>query len=146
FEGLDGLRAAVAAEGFRRLGQRLCAATRKFDDPLEAFEAGFRAYVRFGVKHGSLYGLMFEQGPSMPEAAAASAEAYATLLTALAALGLRDPLRVAFVLWTAHHGLVDILRRGFEIGGVPASADALAEVVLPMMRAYIAQELAHQVR
>jgi AcrR family transcriptional regulator len=146
FEGLDGLRAAVAAEGFRRLGQRLRAATRKHDEPLEAFEAGFRAYVRFGVKHASLYGLMFEQDPSMPEAAAASAEAYSALLTALAALGIRDPLRVGFVLWTAHHGLVDIVRRGFEVGGVPLSADALAETVLPMMRAYIADELARQAR
>jgi AcrR family transcriptional regulator len=146
FDGLDELRSAVAAEGFRRLGSRLRAATRKHTDPLEAFEAGFRAYVRFGAKHGSLYGIMFEQGPSSPEVAAASAEAYSTLLTALAALGIRDPLRVAFVVVTAHHGLVDFVRRGFEIGGVPTGADALAEVVLPMLRAYIADELARQAR
>lgn len=144
FDGLEGLRAAVAAEGFRRLGKQIRAATLSDDPPLERFEAGFRAYVHFGAKHGSLYALMFEQRPDGGELAGASADAYSTLLSILAELGVHEPLRAAFALWTAHHGLVDILQHGILPDGVPKQADALADLVLAMMKAYLTDQLERQ--
>src|SRR5690606_34370562 len=101
---------------------------RRAPDPLAAFEVGVKAYVQFGLKHRTLYALMFEQDAKYAETAAASADAYGVLIGVLSGLGIQDPLRVGFVLWTAHHGLVDILCRNFDLGGVPKQAEARVEL------------------
>jgi AcrR family transcriptional regulator len=145
FESADALTGAVAAEGFRQLA----AAVRKAkaahpDDPRAAFEAGFRAYVHFGVTRGPLYAVMF--GPEGParrgpagteESAEAARDAYSTLVDAVAACGVRDPLPPALVLWTGHHGLVEVLRLGLVAPGMSSHRESLVAQTAAMLLAYL---------
>jgi AcrR family transcriptional regulator len=141
FESAEALTLAVSAEGFRLLATEVRRAKARKDDPREQFEAGFRAYVRFGTTHQSLYSVMFSQriDPKSGEAADAATDAYSTLVDAVVACGVKDPLPVAFVLWTAHHGLVDILRRGLTAPGLTGMSDAepLIARTAAMMSGYL---------
>jgi AcrR family transcriptional regulator len=138
FESAEALTAAVSAEGFRQLGAAIREAKARHRDPREQFEAGFRAYVRFGTERPSLYEVMFSQRiePNSGEAADAASDAYSTLVDAVAACGVKDPLPVSLVLWTTHHGLVEILRRGLTAPGWKAAEPVVARAA-DMMLGYL---------
>jgi AcrR family transcriptional regulator len=136
FESAEALTSAVSAEGFRQLAGHVRRAKSRHEDPREQFEAGFRAYVKFGTSHKSLYAVMFSQPiePNTGEAADAANDAYSTLVDAVAACGVKDPLPVALVLWTAHHGLVEILRRGLTAPGMAEAEPVIARSAEMMIR------------
>jgi AcrR family transcriptional regulator len=138
FESAEALSNAVSAEGFRQLAAEIRRAKARHADPRESFEAGFRAYVRFGTTRKSLYEVMFAQRiePNSGEAADAASDAYSTLVDAVEACGVKDPLPVSLVLWTTHHGLVEILRRGLTAPGM-ADAEPLVARAADMMLRYM---------
>ncbi|MDX5299102.1 MAG: WHG domain-containing protein [Gammaproteobacteria bacterium] len=114
--------AALAAQGFRHLGQQTRAAIEGISDARDAFlKAGF-AYIHFARTNPELYRLMF--GPLLapeldyPELHEAG-EATFTLLVELVALGLEqgvfvpgDPLPMANTAWALVHGLASLLIDG----------------------------------
>jgi AcrR family transcriptional regulator len=125
FDDLDALRAAVAAECFRRfvaLQQRRLARTSAGDDRLAT---AIRTYVRFAGDHPHRYALMFGSAVDFrrhPETMAVAREAFGLLVQAVQAYGIAQPERAAHVLWAAHHGLSDLIRLGLAPGGTPAAA------------------------
>jgi AcrR family transcriptional regulator len=145
FESADALTVAVDAEGFRQLAATIRKAKGAHrDDPRAAFEAGFRAYVHFGVTRGPLYAVMF--GPDGParrarvgaeEGADAALDAYSTLVDAVAACGVREPLPASLVLWTGHHGLVEVLRLGLAAPVMDRDQESVVSQTLAMLLAYL---------
>lgn len=140
FESADALKAAVAAEGFRQLAAEIRRVKAAHEDPRAAFEAGFRAYVRFGRTRSSLYAVMFSSdGPAAreQEGSEAARDAFSTLVDAVAACGVRDPFAASFVLWTGHHGLVEILRLGLATPDLFGDPEQLVARTATMLLAYL---------
>lgn len=140
FESLDALRSAVAAECFRRLAASIEAAIAPIEEPFSRLEAGCTAYVRFGLTHPAWYALMFSakaDAERHPETAEAGAAAFGTLVEGVARCGVPDPLGTAYIVWTAEHGLVDILRSGIHIPELALDADAKIERHLQMITKYV---------
>lgn len=146
FASLDELRIAVIAEGFRRLTAKLREAIAMHTDPLTRLDAGCTTYMRYGIEHPALYGLMFSGSGDLRdgEAGRAGTECYQTLVDCLASCGVRDPHSAAFVVWTAEHGLVDIVRSGVRAPGMPRTTEALLAASLAMQRSYVERVLADQ--
>ncbi len=111
FEGLAGLLAAVAAEGFRELESQL----RGVGDCEDRVQAMGVAYVRFALEVPARFRVMF--GPetadksAWPELQEASLQAMSPLQEALAeTTGLRqeDPVAVLLASWSLVHGLASL--------------------------------------
>ena len=110
------------------------------DDPLERLRAYSQVYVGFAVEQPELFRTMFlfppELGVSEPTGAElpAATRAFDVPLQAIAdamAAGLlreQDPLLVALTLWTATHGVADVVLMGF--GFDDAGRDELVATVL----------------
>lgn len=140
FANFDALQVAVAAACFRRLTVAVRAATVKFDDPFERLAAGLTAYFRFGYRHPSRYELMFGRKRVLlndAEVQAAGAEAYGTLVDAVAACGVQDSASLAFSLWCAVHGLADIAASGLRAPLPGTRPAALPAAVIAMCVAHI---------
>jgi AcrR family transcriptional regulator len=138
FADLAALRSAGGAACFRRLTEHIRAALATQTDPYRRLVAGSTAYVAFGRAHPAWYGIMFRATAGReppPETAEAATEAFGTLVDAVGACGVDEPLPVAFVLWTGQHGLVDILRLNIRVKGV--SSEALLEREMEMHVAYV---------
>lgn len=128
FAAKDALLAAVAEEGFRRLGQRL--ADTPHADPLADLAAQGAAYVRFACEEPALYRLMF--GPFLrcfadhPGLREAMAAARAALTRAVAAaLPEADAATredVALACWSLSHGLASLLVDGRLSAAAAAAA------------------------
>jgi AcrR family transcriptional regulator len=150
FASFEALAAAVATECFRRLVRGIADALARIPPDTEAkliFAEGMRAYIRFGTKHPARYGLMFGGRFSFdayPEAKQAATQAYAALEAGVSICGVRGEERttaVAYTVWVALHGLVDLLSR-VKIGppGGAENHDAIAERVLGMVLAHVELE------
>jgi AcrR family transcriptional regulator len=140
FASADALEAAVATEGFRELAAAVRRAKILHDDPRAAFEAGFRAYVKFGITRSHLYGVMFSpHRPALRDEVGTEAakDAYSTLVDAVLGCGVRDPLPIAAVLWTGHHGLVEVLRLGLMAPGMSKDPEPLIARTATMLLAYL---------
>lgn len=138
FESLEALEAAVIEACFRRLCQHLARALRGTADPHARLGAAIRAYLRFARLHPNWYGLMFGRIVDLgryPSAVAAGKEAFAVLRRQAEACGVSDPGGVAFILWSAHHGMADLFRRGLR-PGVNAPERALVDGLVEMSLAY----------
>ena len=107
FPDRDALLAALAAEGFAQLAEKLRAN--------EGREMG-AAYVRFALTHPQRFRLMFGGVLKLeryPELAAASAGAYAALVEAMKAQKeIGDPQIAAAAAWSLVHGLSHLLLDG----------------------------------
>jgi AcrR family transcriptional regulator len=107
FSGREALLAALAAEGFRRLGEALAATTGR---------AMGEAYVRFALEHPQLFRLMFggrlrfARHRPLAEAAAQPYEALLGAFRAQPAIG--DPEKAAAAAWALVHGLAHLLLDG----------------------------------
>jgi AcrR family transcriptional regulator len=98
FPDRDSLLAALATEGFRRLGAELEAHNGR--------EMG-EAYVRFAIAHPQRFRLMFG---AQREAAQ---ETYATLVSAFCKDGaIADPEKAAAAAWSLVHGLALLILDG----------------------------------
>jgi len=132
--------AAVAERGFERLGQAMDAAMDEADGVLMRLRAQGLCYARFAVQQPRLYGVMFgpeaAQRPEHPGLSAAAAGVLARIRGAVVAcqaeglITAGSPDEHALFCWSAMHGLASlIVHHQVQDLSVPASADALAELV-----------------
>jgi AcrR family transcriptional regulator len=125
FDGLNGLLAAIATEGFRRHAAEM----RRGVDGMAPGPARLRAaaagYVRFALENPALFRLMFSprfNDIEDAELAAAGADSYGVLQGIAAGLSWPRPgpdhgpeiesLRTEMMLWTIVHGYVSLLIEG----------------------------------
>ena len=108
FAGLDGLRTAIAAEGFRRFRAAMTGAAAGLDAPRERLRAICGGYLAFARAEPALYDLIFSfRDPDMaPELAGAAGAAYAVLADCCAPLVRpgEDPTLLEAQIWTTCHG------------------------------------------
>lgn len=119
FGGKDGLLAAIAAEGFRRLLAMRLSRLKDCSDPAQRLMTAMVVNVGFAVEHAGLFHLMY--GPDIankarfPELEEAATRSYGLLETCVAdyldAIGETTKSRrgAALAAWTASHGLATIL-------------------------------------
>lgn len=130
FGGRSGLLTAVAAEGFRRMNQRMEAAAEGAPSPLLAIG---RAYVTFARDHPGEFAVMYRPellDRSDPALAGASAEAYQRLTDTLAATpGAvcegEDPEVTAARHWALVHGLATLV----VTGSLPSDDEFIHQVL-----------------
>jgi AcrR family transcriptional regulator len=117
FDGKNDLLAALRAEGFRDLAERIERGVASAATPCAQLEAVIRAYLKFGVDRPELYRLMFElrQGESakLPHvrdarewAFGAARRVYARLVREGLARG--GALTQTHLLWLNCHGLLSL--------------------------------------
>jgi AcrR family transcriptional regulator len=133
----DSLLAAVAAGQFRRMQLRFAAVGG--DDPIDRLRALGRTYVAHAREEPHLHRLAFRyppaalagrEGGGFGPATEAFAAALAPIEEAIAAglLVTDDPILTALTLWSAAHGVAEVLLMG--IGLPDAMADALVASVV----------------
>lgn len=116
FEDKDALIAAVAQEGFRRLGEAIDHAVHDLTDPEMKLVAAGQSYVRFMLEYPGYLPVMFGTFPHMayPEL---SKTAVGTLerLTQIVVEGQQrgvmiagEPKEIAGVIWMTVHGLSSV--------------------------------------
>lgn len=107
FAGREALLAALAVDGFGRLGEALAGASRR--------DMG-EAYVRFAIEHPQLFRLMFGGHLSFSrhgDLARAAASPYRALVDAFRAEpSIADPEKAAAAAWSLVHGLSHLLLDG----------------------------------
>lgn len=147
FANKEALLAALAAEGFRRLGQAqlkpppAASPSPGTRDPLH--QAGL-GYVRFAMAHPALFRLMyggFTAGQNHPELVNASMD---SLQASMQAVGAHLPgggngphtLQDTLLMWSIVHGLSH-LALGGQLGYFGADADELADAVLARTQALL---------
>jgi len=149
FDSYERLQAAVIAECFRRMIAALDGAPVSGGGPEARLAAGIRGYVEFGRAHPAWYRLMFGHLGDVaddPEVTEAATAAFARLERALGACGVHAVTPVASALWSALHGLVDLLRIGIRpVEGGEGGAALVARVV-EMQLAYVRAVVAAQRR
>lgn len=132
FDDKDQLLAAVAAEGFARLGAAFDAAlaTHATAPPLDRLRALGAAYVDFALAHPSLYRLMFGSSPADPARSLRLREegsrAFARLAAAAAACcspGAAPPAvtAAAVAAWSLVHGYA-LLRLDGQLDWLPTES------------------------
>lgn len=140
FGDFAGLRAAVAALGFERLGAAIRGALAAAGPArADVGDAAIHAYVDFAAGAPALYQLMFEQGPLRdPRGPAALAARDALRPFFAAAKGLEHTLRAdpmedglseGYYLWSLAHGHAQLAAAGAY--GVMTPAAASGEVIAP---------------
>jgi AcrR family transcriptional regulator len=107
FAGREALLAALAADGFRLLGEALARTSGR---------AMGEAYVGFALEHAQLFRLMFGGRLRFSRhsgLAAAAAKPYEALLAAFRAQpAIADPEKAAAAAWSLVHGLAHLLLDG----------------------------------
>lgn len=126
FADRDALLAALAAEGFARLGAALEASAA------QGPRARGEAYVRFALEHPQRFRLMFggtlplDAHPALREAAS---QTYAGLVRAFEPLAGREGAPIAAAAaWSLVHGLAQLLLDGYFAQARGAERDAAAFV------------------
>ncbi|MEV6039952.1 TetR/AcrR family transcriptional regulator [Nonomuraea sp. NPDC052116] len=120
-----GLLTAVAAEGFRLLGEALStAAAGAGQDTSARFSALGLAYLRFGLNNPALFDLMFRPDQlhaDDPDLVASQQQPFSVLRQATATMsgpeqepGAAPPEELALLAWAAAHGLVVLVRDGAQ--------------------------------
>lgn len=126
FADREALLAALAADGFRLLGEALAGASRR--------EMG-EAYVQFALEHPQLFRLMFGGHLSFSshgELERAASSPYQGLVAAFRAEpSIADPEKAAAAAWSLVHGLSHLLLDGH----FPAQAADRAAFVRDVLRA-----------
>ena len=133
----DDLLAAVAEGEFARLRDSFEALDE--DDPLERLRALGRAYVEHARAEPQLHRLMFRYPPKLAEAGlpvsfgpatAAFAVALGAVEQAVDAglLATDDPVIAALALWSAAHGVAEVLIMGFDFDDATARALTTAAI------------------
>lgn len=122
FADKEALLAAIAAEGFRQLGEALDTAVSPIPpaDPLQRLTAAGRSYVQFMAQYPFYLEVMFGPLPhaSHPELSAAAAATLDQLIQIIVSgqeIGVfrrENPRAMAGVVWTAVHGLSAIVLAG----------------------------------
>jgi AcrR family transcriptional regulator len=132
FESVAALQSAVRAECFNRFVEYARAALDPAPDPFERLAIAIRRYVEYAKAHPSRYALMFGRAVDVerfPESALAGKQAFVVLVGVVTDCGARDPVKEAYLLWTAHHGLADALRLGYTLSDAHSPDEALESLV-----------------
>jgi AcrR family transcriptional regulator len=133
----DDLLAAVAEGEFAHLRERFDAVDE--DDPLDRLRALGRAYVDHALAEPHLHRLMFRYPPKLAEAGlpisfGPATDVFSFALTAVedaidaGRLAVDDSIIAALTLWSAAHGVAEVLLMG--IGVTDEMADALVASVV----------------
>jgi AcrR family transcriptional regulator len=133
FPDREALLAALAAQGFGRLGEALREAAR-----LGSREMG-AAYVRFALARPQLYRLMFGgllRIEAHAELRQRAAQTYEGLVQAFAGLGAERRVEAAAAAWSLVHGLASLLLAGhFPRAALEGrGADSFVRAVLGAVR------------
>jgi AcrR family transcriptional regulator len=109
----------VCEEQFRKLDERLAAATAGVDDPLEAIKRCGKAYVEFGLSNAEGYRILFMgRGHHVPHSVDPSKEkpaAFANVVEAVqrgidaGRVRQGSPEALALGLWAVVHGITSLL-------------------------------------
>lgn len=146
FKGLRGLLSAIAAVGFRRLGEAMANAASTAQPGKARLKAATAGYVTFALANPALYQLMFSGAHCDPEDAElmdAKHQGLSTLRSV--AKGLEwdkadapgNPDRTEWMLWSTLHGYASLLIEGmiargptgrppFEVAGLMPDFDYVA--------------------
>lgn len=135
FADKNALLAAIAREGFIRLGQAMAAVPADSTDRRGRLGGLGAAYLRFGQDNPGLYDLMFAQdGPGLsPEVRAAGQSCFQMLYQAVEPAD--QPPRLSLAAWAMVHGLVTLAAAGRlngllgPTGDLGAWAPMLAELL-----------------
>ncbi|MEX2165927.1 MAG: TetR/AcrR family transcriptional regulator [Methyloceanibacter sp.] len=120
FPDREAILAAIAGEGFAKLGQSLTRAAGSGSDPSKAVEAMGRAYVEFALRHPAYFQVMFRADAvpleSYPEARKQEDEAFGRLVEgidkALAGQPAETRRKLAVASWALVHGLATLILEG----------------------------------
>jgi AcrR family transcriptional regulator len=120
FSDRGAILAAIAGEGFAKLGQSLAQAAESDADPGKSVEAMGRAYVEFALKHPAYFQVMFREDAvpleNHPEARELEDMAFGGLLEgidkALAAQPEAVRRKTAIACWALVHGLATLILEG----------------------------------
>lgn len=147
FANKEALLAALAAEGFRRLGRaQLNPPADVVGDRSPLHQAGL-AYVRFAIEHPGLFRLMyggFTAGQNHPELVNASMDSLEASMQAanqhLPGAGDTNPAspQDMLLLWAIVHGLSN-LALGGQLGYFGAEPGEIADAVLARAQALLAK-------
>ncbi|WP_420564758.1 TetR-like C-terminal domain-containing protein [Thalassobaculum sp.] len=132
FDGLLGLLAAIAAEGFRRHATEMRKGVEAHSNRVDRLRAATEGYVRFARENPALFKLMFSprlKGLGDPDLIAAGSESYGVLRGIADGLEWDRPgpargpgeeaLRTETMLWAFAHGYASLLLEGHG----PAQSD-----------------------
>jgi AcrR family transcriptional regulator len=121
------LIAAIAAEGYKKLYEKLAAAQRSQDDPLARLMAVAQAYVQFAIDEPDHFKITFsgvvEAEQDYPEYVEQSKRCFALVVAVVAdcqtegILGPGDTQLAAVSIWACIHGFVQLLL-GNQLPGV----------------------------
>jgi AcrR family transcriptional regulator len=135
FTDKDALLAAMAAEGFRRLGAAAAAAQAAPGNAGERLRAQGRAYVRFARENPALFRLMFgsftaaDRGDELTQAGTLTFEGLRAGVAAAVRLPPGDERVTVGTLyaWSLVHGLSHLIVDGqlHEFGDLDAATDAI---------------------
>ncbi|MGD8316840.1 MAG: TetR/AcrR family transcriptional regulator [Myxococcales bacterium] len=134
FEDKDGLLAALATLGFKRLRQMMLDAQEGSIDGEERLRRAGIGYVGFASRHPELFRLMFGWMPSrdVPELQQSGDAAFAVLVDTLTAceqegLLTQSPLEAGLLAWSAVHGASFLLiDDGLQVCDVKPNAEEVA--------------------
>jgi AcrR family transcriptional regulator len=146
FADRDELLAAVLVDRFTEFGDRIRAAMRSTDDPLESFRRGHRAYLDFALEHPGHYRLLFGRGGVRPQRKDLADQVLTVGLAAfeLCIEGCRraieagvfapdtDPGVLAHSIWVLEHGYADLA--GTDAGVLLPGPDEILDNVLRAAR------------
>lgn len=117
----EAILAAIAGEGFSKLGQSLMrAAAQAGSEPTKAVEAMGRAYIDFALRHPAHFQAMFRADTvpleRYPEARKREDEAFGKLLEGIDKAFSKQPAEVrrtiAIACWAMVHGLATLILEG----------------------------------
>jgi len=144
FNGLDGLKAAIAQEAFRRFSASMLTAAEAGDpSPRGRLKSICRGYLHFGQAHPALLQMIFGVTPEEMEAAATDTpgdhekgtNAYQILSEACAPFvpAGTDPRIVEIQVWSLAHGFTLLALPGRFIEGGVDHTDALFDQVMALL-------------
>lgn len=115
----EAILAALAGEGFSRLGQSLARAAADAGEPGDAVVAMGKAYVDFAIRHPPYFQVMFRADAvpldRYPEARKQENEAFGKLVEidkAFTGQAPEERRRIAVAVWAMVHGLATLILEG----------------------------------
>jgi AcrR family transcriptional regulator len=141
FADREAILAAIAEEGFTKLGQSLMRAAEAARDPAKAVEAMGRAYVEFALRHPAYFQVMFRADAvpleRYPEARKQEDEAFGRLVEGIDKAFMGQPAenrrRIAIAAWAMVHGLATLILEGSlarKVGVPKAKQKQIADEVI----------------
>jgi AcrR family transcriptional regulator len=141
FADREAILAAIAGEGFAKLGRSLMRASEDAGTPAAAVEAMGRAYVEFAIRHPAYFQVMFRADAvpldRYPEARQQEDEAFGKLVEGVDKAFGGQPAetrrRIAIASWALVHGLATLILEGSlarKVGIPRARQKQLADEVI----------------